>query len=73
MFCFGSQVHISGLHLSFAIPLHKSILFGTFVAVVVGVGVVDFSDVPPKKNQPLNRMIAAGINILNTIFFTNLY
>jgi hypothetical protein len=71
MFCFGSQVHISGLHLSFVIPLHKSILFGRFVAVFVGV--VGFADVPPKKNHALKRMIAAGINILNTIFFTNLY
>jgi hypothetical protein len=75
VFSVGSQLHISGLHLSFVISLHGSILLGLFVAVdVVAVDVVaGFTDVPPKKNHALKRIIAAGINMLNTIFFTNLY
>jgi hypothetical protein len=72
IFCFVSHIHVSGLHLSFVISLHGSILLGLFVAVAVAV-VADFTDVPPKKNHALKRIIAAGINILNTILFTILY
>jgi len=70
MFCFASHIHVSALHLSCVMSLHKSILLGAFVDAVVVSGFVDF---PPKKNHPLKRIIAAGINMLNTIFFTNLY
>ena len=62
IFCVGSQVHVSALHLSFVIPLHEPALL---VAVV--------ADVPPKKNHALKRIIAAGINILNKILLTSLY
>jgi hypothetical protein len=42
-------------------------------AFVVGVSAAGFVGIPPKKNHALKRIIAAGINILNTMFFTNLY
>jgi hypothetical protein len=41
--------------------------------VDVDVDVVGFIVISPKKNHALKRMIVAGINILNTIFFTILY
>jgi hypothetical protein len=44
-----------------------------FSDVVGADGVSGFVEVPPKKNHALKRIIAAGINILNKIFFTNLY
>ncbi len=67
IFCVGSQVHVSALHLSFVIPLHES---AVLVAVVVA---SNFAGIPPKKNHALKRMIAAGINILKTTLFTILY
>jgi hypothetical protein len=56
-------------------PLHESGSFVSAVSVVVGaVGVAsDFIQKSPKKYHALKRIIAAGINILNTILFTNLY
>jgi hypothetical protein len=72
IFCFSSHIHVSFLHLSCVISLHGSILLGLFVAVAVDV-VAGFTDVPPKKNHALKRIIAAGINMLNTMLFTNLY
>ena len=70
LFCLGSHMHVSDLHLSCVMSLHKSILLDV---VAVAVGVSGFVDFPPKKNHPLKRIIPAGINMLNTIFFTNLY
>jgi hypothetical protein len=66
------------LHLSFVIPLHKSAPVVPFDCVdaddVVSVdGVTGVDGVPPKKNHALIRIIAPGINILNTILFTILY
>jgi hypothetical protein len=63
VFCFGSQTHASGLHLSFVIPLHE---FALLDAVV-------FAVIPPKKYHALKRIIDAGINILNKTLFTILY
>jgi hypothetical protein len=37
------------------------------------VSVAGFTGIPPKKNHALKRIIAPGINILNTILFTILY
>jgi len=70
IFCFSSHIHVSALHVSFFIPLHESVLL---VAVAVVVVMAGFTDVPPKKNHALKRIIAAGINMLNTILFTILY
>jgi len=69
LFCLVSQLHVSVLHLSFVMSLHESILLGAFVDAVVS----GFADFPPKKNHQLKRIIAPGINMLNTIFLTNLY
>jgi hypothetical protein len=42
--------------------------------VLLGAVVVSgFAVIPPKKNHALKRIIAAGINMLNKIFFTILY
>jgi hypothetical protein len=70
IFCFASHIHVSDLHVSFVIPLHESVLSGAVAVVVVVAG---FIVVPPKKNHALKRIIATGINMLNTILFTILY
>jgi UDP-N-acetylmuramyl pentapeptide phosphotransferase/UDP-N-acetylglucosamine-1-phosphate transferase len=44
----------------------------SFVVGAFGVA-SDFAHLSPKKYHALKRIIAAGINILNTILFTNLY
>lgn len=75
MFCVGSQRHVLMLHVYCVIPLHKSPSVVPFFCVDVDdvVSGAGFIVIPPKKNHALKRMIVAGINILNTIFFTNLY
>ena len=70
IFWFSSHIHVSGLHVSFFIPLHESVLLGS---VAVAVAFSGFAGIPPKKNHALKRIIAAGINMLNNILFTNLY
>jgi hypothetical protein len=63
------------LHLSFAIPLHKSFAVALVASSVIGdVGdITGFTETPPKKNHALKRIIAAGINILRIRLFTILY
>ena len=78
-----SHIQVSSLHLSWVIPLHKSVAvpsIASFAVVVVVVVVVcilgfafNFSHESPKKYHALKRIIAVGINILNTILFTILY
>jgi len=71
-----SHIHLSKLHVYCVIPLHESVSFVSFASGVVVDDVGDiggFIVIPPKKYHALKRIIAAGINILNTILFTILY
>jgi hypothetical protein len=73
LFCLVSHVHLSGLQLSFVISLHGSILTGAFVDAFVGAVVGAGFSFSPKKNHQLKKIIAPGINMLNTTCFTILY